>query len=135
MSSWKTGSDMRRRGQVSAQSGFSLIEVMVALTIFSLAIIASISLQTENVRAVGAIEERALAQIVAENQIAEVMAGVIPVRLGTAAGEEVLAGQTWRWLRIISATEQAGVVRVEVRVTGAGTTELANLVAFQGVRG
>ena len=80
-------------------AGFTLIEVMAALTIFSVSILALTRGVTNSVRVAGDIEQRALASIVAENQIA--LARTDPsFLLGTTEtrrGESLVRGVEFTW--------------------------------------
>ena len=58
---------MRREPHATA-GGFSLIEMLVALAVFSLAVIALLHLAGQNTRAASVIEERVLAGVVADNR-------------------------------------------------------------------
>lgn len=116
-----------------ADGGFSLLEVLVALAIFSLAALALVNLAAQNSRTAAVLEERAYAQIVAENRIVEVMPFWPSV--GEATGVETQAGRRWRWTRRISATADAEVVRIDVAVSRDGSPQsLASLTAFRGRR-
>ncbi len=119
-----SGSRPRRRGRRKAgcracrASGFTLLEVLVALSIVSFAVIAHLSLQTENVRTVMALEEQALAQIVAENTLAEALGFVEDPVIGVLVGEETLGDRSWVWRRTTRATDNAQIVRIEITVRG-----------------
>ncbi len=117
--------------------GFTLVEVLVALSVFSLAVLAHLSLQTENVRTVGAIEDKLLAQIVADNVLAEALGTLEPPRAGSLRGEMALAGRNWVWTRRVRATDNQTLWRIDifVRPAEAGTrTEMAALSGFRRVR-
>ncbi|TDK28684.1 type II secretion system protein GspI [Luteimonas aestuarii] len=81
------------------QSGFSLIELLVAMAVFALVVLALLNLSGESTRTAAHVEERVLAGIVAQNLAAEAML-LEPRALATpAAGVEELGGRRWRWLR------------------------------------
>ena len=100
------------------RQGFTLIEMLVALSVFSLAAMALLNLSGENTRSAARVETRTLGGIVAENLAVE--AATLPaIGEGTASGEVDLAGRRWRWTRAVVATDVAGMLRVEVRVSDA----------------
>jgi len=104
------------RGSVEARQGFTLIEMLVALAVFSLAAMALLNLSGENTRSAARVETRTLGGIVAENLAVE--AATVPsIGEGTAAGQVELAGRGWRWTRTITATDVAGMLRIDVRVS------------------
>lgn len=103
----------------SAQHGFTLLEMLVALAVFSLAALALIRLQAVSIRTTADLGERQMAGIVAHNLMVE--AQTAPDVLATGESDGVLenGGRRWQWNRSVSATDMADIVRVDVRVTGA----------------
>lgn len=112
-----------------ADPGFTLIEVLVALAIMSLAVLALLNLAGENSRAAGATEARAMAAVVAENRAVEDMAAPVPPVLGDSAGTEIAGGRNWRWTRTVAATADPRVLRIDVRVVPDGGDRTAAEVA------
>ncbi|MDX1580712.1 MAG: type II secretion system minor pseudopilin GspI, partial [Alphaproteobacteria bacterium] len=55
------------------QKGFTLIEMLVALGVFSIAVIALLNVQSQSVRTLSEIELRAFAHIVADNRMVETL--------------------------------------------------------------
>lgn len=94
--------------------GFTLIEVIVALAVFSLAALALIRLQGAAIIATGRIDERLAADIVASNQLAEAL---LLSGAGAATGEEVAGHRGWRWQRRLTGTADPRLARVEVLVS------------------
>ncbi|MEP3890812.1 MAG: type II secretion system minor pseudopilin GspI [Hellea sp.] len=95
-------------------AGFTLIEVLAALLIFSFAIIGLTRAGTESVRAVSVLQNKAYAGIVADNQI--IRARIRPLEIGVKTGEESVNGKNYDWRAEISKTESAGFYRVIVSV-------------------
>lgn len=104
--------------RASVRQGFTLIEMLVALSVFSLAAMALLNLSGENTRSAARVETRTLGGVVAENLAVE--AATIPtIGEGTTSGEVELAGRRWRWTRAVVATDVAGMLRIDVRVSDA----------------
>jgi len=100
---------------VADRAGFTLIEMLVALAVFSLAAMALLNLMGENTRSAARIETRTLGGVVAENLAVE--AAIAPVLdEGVSSGDVTLAGRRWRWTRTVTAAPGADLLRVEVRV-------------------
>ena len=100
---------------MAERRGFTLIEMLVALAVFSLAALALLNLSGESTRSAARVQARTLAGIVAENIAVEAMvAPSLPV--GETSGETTLAGQAWRWRRVVSGTDAPGMGRIDVRV-------------------
>ncbi|SFP74356.1 type II secretion system minor pseudopilin GspI [Sphingomonas rubra] len=97
-------------------NGFTLIEVMVAMAVFGLAILALVRLEGAAVRGAGMIDEAMVAQLVARNVALDAMTDGAPPPLGRGDGSEVNGGRTWRWTRQVSATGDPRVVRIDVAV-------------------
>lgn len=121
----------RRRGQ----EGFSLIELLVALAVFSLAVMALLNLAGESTRVAASLEERVLAGVVADNRAVEALAPEEPPQPGLSEGVEQAGGREWRWIRSVTATPDPDIIRVEVRVGFPGQdATLAEVTAFRSAR-
>jgi len=118
---------MARRGE----AGFSLIEVMAALAVFSIAAIALMHVSGENARASARLEEATIGRIVAENVLIEATLSRSPPVLGVEEGETRMAGAQWAWRREIAATPNPALRRIEVAVRLSGAeSEAARLTGF-----
>src|SRR5690606_657471 len=104
----------RRPGR---SAGFSLVEMLVALVVFALAVLGLLNLAGESTRTAVAIEERVLAAIVADGVAVE--AAVVDVRaLATeASGSEDAGGIAWRWTRRSAPTADPALPRVDTSVS------------------
>ncbi|HEU0043771.1 type II secretion system minor pseudopilin GspI [Sphingomonas sp.] len=103
----------------SAEHGFTLLEILVALAVFSLAALALIRLQSASIRGVTVLDRTLVANMVARNVALEAVTGALaPVR-GTTQGVEANGGQTWRWTRTVAPTGDARIMRVDVSVVAA----------------
>ena len=112
-----------------AEAGFSLVEVMVALAILSVAAIALVGATETHIRRIVDLEYRAVAQLVAENRAAELAIGAIPPD-DREDGVTMLGGE-WRIRQRIDVTEDAAIAKVELRVVSADDGNgYARLVAF-----
>jgi general secretion pathway protein I len=113
--------------------GFTLIELLVALAVFSLAVVALLNLAGENTRAAIAMEERTFAAVVAENRAVELLVQPQAPTLGLSRGQETAGDRTWTWTQQVSRTADQAVVRIDVRVTRAGSDRtLGEVTVFRG---
>ena len=94
--------------------GFSLIEVLAALLIFSLAIIGLTAAGSESARSVTAMNEKMLAGIVADNVLTQ--ARYEPVRIGGRRGSENQMGRDFEWDLETQTTEADGFYQFTVNV-------------------
>ena len=103
---------------MTERSGFTLIEMLVALAVFGLAAMALLNLSGENTRSAARVETRTLGGVVAENLAVE--AATLPsIGEGRSSGQVELAGRRWTWTRAVTATDVAGMLRIDVRVSDA----------------
>ncbi len=103
---------------MTERSGFTLIEVLVALAVFSLAALALLNLAGENTRSAARVETRTLGGIVADNVAVEAVT-TPALAEGLADGRVQLAGRDWRWVRTVAGTDDVDIQRIEIRVADA----------------
>lgn len=96
--------------------GFSLMETMVALSVFSLAALGLLSLNTQSVRISAELESRQLAQIVAGNVAVDTVTGRLEGARPTETGQQVQRQRTFIWTRSIEAVPSQGVYRIRIDV-------------------
>ena len=112
--------------------GFTLVEVLVALAIFSIGVMALFHVRSEGVRNLAALEERAIAQIVAENQVIETLRLDESLVIGAREGITDMAARQWEWSEDVAETQDANMRRIEVTVRLADSQDvLAEIVAFR----
>ncbi|WP_125255661.1 type II secretion system minor pseudopilin GspI [Brevundimonas fluminis] len=117
---------------MTGRRGFTLIELLVALAVFSLAALALLKLSGENARAAADVETRTVAAIVADNLAVQALTSVDPPAEGETAGTASMAGRDWRWRRIVTATPDPDMLRIEVKVSEDGVWTAAEAILFRG---
>jgi general secretion pathway protein I len=105
-------------------NGFTLLEIMVALAIFSLAALAMVRLQGYSVRSTSNLGDSSMAWQVARNVAVEILSNPAPPTLGETRGEELNGGQNWRWTATASPTDDTRLVMVDIDVVGTGNAAL-----------
>lgn len=113
--------------------GFTLIEVLIALAVIAIALLALARAASMQVQGFDALRERSLAGWVAANVLAETrLASAIPAT-GSSDGKVEFAGRRWRWEREVKATPVAQIRRVDIRVFSAeARAPSATLSGFAG---
>lgn len=115
-----------------SQSGFTLVEVLAALAVFSIAAIGLSQSTGEATRGASHMEARFLAGVVADNQLVEAMIEPEPLQPGALTGTEVQRGRTFNWTRLVAPTSRADVVSISVTVSDPDTEQvLAQLDALK----
>lgn len=118
---------MRPLADARASGGFSLLELMVALAIFGMAVVGLLNLSGESARTAMVLEERALAAVVAENQAIEATLAPASAIRAPANGQVMLGGRSWEWQRQSLPAGAAGLLRIEVRSAAGQMQEVASL--------
>ncbi|MCI4589528.1 type II secretion system minor pseudopilin GspI [Sphingobium sp. BYY-5] len=102
----------------SAEHGFTLLEMLVALAVFSLAALALVRLQGVTLRTAADLDSKAMGQIVARNLMVEVQTDPTPPSIGEEDGDVENGGRRWHWSRAIKATDDKRLLQVDLTVDG-----------------
>lgn len=105
--------------QDSHQSGMTLIEVLVALAIVSVAVLALARSGGQALDTQYELEQRTLAMWVADHVLAQIELGDDAVP-GQRVGEMTMANRTWFWRAVIQPTPDQAMLRVDVVIEGRG---------------
>lgn len=118
--------------RTAGQQGFTLIEMLVALAIFSLAALALLRLGGATATNSASLADQAIAQIVARNLAVETLSDPQPPVFGTSEGNVANGGRTWRWTRTVSRSPEARIQQIEIIVQPeAGGPGRASLTIFR----
>ena len=106
--------------------GFTLVEVLAALAVFSLAAIGLIQVTTQSLRTADILEGRFLARVVADNALSDAMVEADGLADGMISGTDVQLGREFGWVRRVvpAPVGSADTVQVSVAVTDAGTGQV-----------
>ena len=112
--------------------GFTLVEVLVALAIVSIALMAALRAAGQGTAAVGELRSRLLAGWVAENRLAEHRARGAWLPLGIGRGTQQQGGVEFVWREEVIATPNPAFRRVDVFVSAPAdeSRALARLTGF-----
>jgi general secretion pathway protein I len=114
------------------KTGFTLVEVLVALAIISIALLAALRVAGGGTNSVGDLRARLFAGWVAQNLLAEQRAKGDWPSPGILRGEQQQGGFDFAWREEIIATPNVMFRRVDIRVFPArdDTHSLAHLTGF-----
>jgi len=98
--------------------GLTLIEVLIALAIISIAMTAVIKATTQNIRETDYLQQKTMAMWVGQNVLNEVRAGVLVLPDGASSlkQETVLLGRPWYWQAFKETTPNKRISKIEVKV-------------------
>jgi len=96
--------------------GFTLIEVLVAMVILSLSLLATIKVASSVTLSAIALQDKTIAQWVAMNKIVELRLAKVLPKVGRSNGEDEMAGLDWRWDMEVKETAYTGLREVTVGV-------------------
>lgn len=101
------------------EQGMTLLEVMVALVIFSTAALALMNSVSLNVRFTHGLGDSLQASWVAENQLAEAKLSNTPLPDALQTGSEMMGGRNWTWRKQrVNVTEKRFADEVQVFAEG-----------------
>ena len=126
-SSWRSAEHGFTSSWRSAEHGFTLIEIMVALAVFSLAAMALVRLEGATIRGAGVLDRTLLAQSVARNVAIEAVTDAQAPASGTTRGVDANGGRPWTWTRTVTPTGDPRIVRIDVAVADASGRVLNRL--------
>jgi len=96
------------------QSGFTLIEVMVALTIIAISLGALLSTSGTQAHSATYLKQKTLAHWVAANELAQLDLDNATLDLGEKRGSTTMANHEWYWIRKTTKFEGINNTRVVV---------------------
>lgn len=116
----------------SHEQGFTLVEMLVALALFSLAALALLRLGGATAGNAARLQDQALAFIVARNLAIGLLTDPQPPPFGRSGGQVVNGGRTWTWSRTVARSPEARIQQIEIQVVGeAGGPGRASLTAYR----
>jgi general secretion pathway protein I len=119
----------------SAQRGFTLIEVLAALVIVALGMIAAIQAVTQAARNGTYLRDKTLAHWIGMNVLTERRLQASPPDIAESTGRVEFADQQWQWSMQVTQTQVASLRRIDIAVRRAETPDgapLANVSGFYG---
>ena len=116
--------------------GFTLIEVLIALSILAIALTALIKASTSSIVGTQHLQHKNMAHIVAMQGIARIQLGLSPVSTNQDVTETLqLFGVPWRWHAHLQATGLEKVDRITITTSSSPQDAFHDpIIAFRAVR-
>ena len=125
---------INRRGRMpnSAGNGFTLVEVLVALAVLTIALAAVMRAMSQSIDTSGNLRDRTIAMWVAQNRLATHQIQHDWPELNTSEGTTDMVGREWRWReQVMPAPGEPDLRQIHIEVRAAsGPQPLARLIGF-----
>ena len=118
----------------SADGGFTLVEVLVAMAVLGLAVLALLRLGTAHATTAMELEQAALGDIVAENALIDAQTQELVPAFGEESFTVANAGQTFTVRRTAERTAVDAVMLIGVEVWEEGGERIARLEGMRSTR-
>ena len=118
------------RVKLNKQTGFTLVEVLVALVIVATGLMAIVSAVTNSAKVVNATEQRMLASWVSANLFAELRLQGVSANVGTKSGTVEMGGQRWNYQQDVTESDDPSVYQVQIEVYLESNSELLQSSMF-----
>ena len=98
-------------------SGFTLIEVLIALAIVSVSLGALISISSQDISRAERAQKSMIANWIAQNQLTEYRLSDKKIKVGSTKGSMLFAKYDWEWEISMSKTSVDNLYRIDVSVS------------------
>lgn len=113
-----------------SETGFTLLEMLVALSVFAIAALALARLDSFAIATAASLDERSMAILVARNEAALAATDPGPVVRGSTASSVTNGGRRFQVRRTVTPTDDRRLVRIDIVALeqGSGTRSAMTLV-------
>lgn len=113
-----------------SETGFTLLEMLVALSVFAIAALALARLDSFAIATAASLDERSMAILVARNEAALAATDPGPVVRGSTASSVTNGGRRFQVRRTVAPTDDRRLVRIDIVALeqGSGTRSAMTLV-------
>lgn len=117
------------------QTGFTLIEVLIALAILALSMVAVIGAAGSSTRLDIGLRDRTFADWVGLNELTTLRIAAVAPSESSLSGDADMGDQKWHWTAKISPTSDPNLLRIDVDVAAAGKPDVVieSVTGFMGV--
>lgn len=98
------------------QRGFTLIEVMIALAVVAIGLMAVLKAMNESIFSANLTRNKTLGLWMLENKVSEIRISPFVPMTGINQGQQLFFNQTWRWQTNTMTTANPKIFKIEVSV-------------------
>jgi general secretion pathway protein I len=102
------------------EHGFTLLEVLIALMVISISLVAIAGEMINMLNAANTMQERTYASWIAHNKVTEMRLENVVPEVSTSSGELDYANREWAWRAVVSETGVENLFRVDVTISYPG---------------
>lgn len=121
---------MARSSTSARHSGFTLVEVLIALAVLAIALAAVMRVLAQSIDLSASLRDRTIAFGVAQDQLVLHYARRDWPDPDTRTGTREQAGRLWRWQEKVITTDLPEFRRIEIDVSDANEQRLAHLIGY-----
>lgn len=114
----------KHHARLAPHTGFTLIEVLVALAVLSIALAAVVRTMGQSIDLATDLRERTVALWVAHERAVALQLGNTWPNLDTTRGKAEMGGREWEWQQQVTSTEVADMRRVDIEVRIPNSTDV-----------
>lgn len=114
------------------EGGFTLLEMLVAVAVLSIAALALVRLDAFTLRSTADLTASTTAQIVAGNTAVDLATDPAAPSIGVAQATVSNGGQNWRVTSRVAATADPSLLRIDIGVTGNGGRAVLTIIRPAG---
>lgn len=118
----------------AAEAGFTLIEMLVALSVLAIAALALLRLDSFAVATAADLDARIMADIVVQNEAALASTDAGPIVRGTSVSSVENGGRRFEVRRVVTATADVRLVRIDLAAAEAAGNARAALTIVKRVQ-
>ena len=109
--------------------GFTLIEILVALAIVSIALFAIVKANISNLTIAQHLRDKTIATWVAYDELTRAQLGLIPTE-GKTVGDAIMLGQTWHWELRVTALSGSSLKMFDISVSKPADNLILEMSAY-----
>lgn len=110
-----------------------MVELLVALAVFSIAALTLLESQGATARATSAVRMQTLAGLIADNRVALFTGSITPPAPGQSSGQSMQMGAVFKWRENRQVVAGTPLLRLTVTVSDADNNQRSVITAFRRV--